>query len=455
MDITPLSLHQLLSRTKTALKSAMPSSYWILAEISEMKVNYSGHCYLELIDKENDRDQIRAKARATIWSATFRMLRPYFETTAHTELRPGLKIMVKVIVEFHEIYGFSLNISDIEPSYTIGELARQKQEVINRLIMEGVFEMNRKLHFPDIPKKIAVISSKTAAGYGDFTNQILNNPFGYRFHMKLFPAVMQGDEAEQSIVNALERIFSHEGFFDVVVIIRGGGAQSELNCFNSYWIASHICQFPIPVLTGIGHEQDETIADLVAHTRLKTPTAVAEFLISRFREADERINELTAQFSESLDAKLKSERDRLDRCMLTFKPAIREKLFIHASHVRDLNMSIAGSSRQLTSRHSMRISKLADRIQTDIKGMFMGLTYRQQELKTRLESTCKSHLNSQSHLLSMHEEKNRYLDPFKILARGYSITYNEGKALRNNEGIRPGELLETRLYKGSLKSKTI
>ncbi|MBN1158269.1 MAG: exodeoxyribonuclease VII large subunit [Bacteroidales bacterium] len=455
MNDAPLTLYQLLNRTKTALKSAMPASCWILAEISEMKVNYSGHCYLELIEKEEDNDQIRAKARATIWSATFRMLKPYFETTTHAELRSGLKILVRVTVEFHEIYGFSLNINDIEPSYTIGEMARQKQEIINRLISEGVFEMNRKLPFPDIPKTIAVISSKTAAGYGDFMDQILDNPFGYGFHIKLFPAVMQGDDAEKSIVKALERIFAYADFFDVVVIIRGGGAQSELNCFNNYWIASHVCQFPLPVLTGIGHEQDETIADLVAHTHLKTPTAVAEYLISRFRAADERINELTAQFSESLAAKLGSERDRLNRYMMTFKPAIREKIFGHAAYIRNLQLSMAGSSRQMISKHSIRIGKFSGRIRTNLKGLFLGLAYRQLELKTRLTSAGKNILNVHSQLLRLHEEKNRVLDPFKVLERGYSITYHNGKALRNNEGIRSGALLETRLHKGRLKSKTI
>ena len=326
MDNKALTLYQLLGQVKEALRNTLPFSWWVMAEISELKVNLSGHCYLELIEKEDAAESIRAKVRAIIWSSVFRMLQPYFETTTHTRLTAGIKVMVKVTAEFHELYGFSLIITDIEPSYTVGEMARQKQEVINRLKTEGVFDMNKALIIPALPGKIAVISSKTAAGFGDFMDQLTGNPSGYKFYMKLFPAVMQGDEAEQSIIHAFDRIYAHEDFFDVVVIIRGGGAQSDLNCFNSYWLAAHICQFPLPVLTGIGHEQDETIADLVAHTRLKTPTAVAEFIISLYQQADENIKELSMALFDVVSEKVSVEKERLNEFLFTLKPAVKEIL---------------------------------------------------------------------------------------------------------------------------------
>lgn len=433
MDSTPLSLLELLDQTKSALRTAMPSSYWILAEINEMKVNYSGHCYLELIDKEDDSEQIRAKARATIWAATFRMLRPYFETTVQTELVAGLKIMVKVTVEFHEIYGFSLNIKDIEPSYTLGELAKQKKQVIEKLKAEGVFDMNRELHLEALPRKIAIVSSKTAAGFGDFADQLLNNSYGYKFYVKLFPAVMQGDGAEQSIISALDRVFTYEHFFDLVVIIRGGGARSDLGCFDGYLLTSHICQFPLPVFTGIGHEQDETIADLVAHTRLKTPTAVAEYLINIFRQADDHINELTSVLLEAVTSQVNEETDKLNRYLLIFKPAVKERLSAHKSGIRFLGMGITSLAKQFLARDEAALNRQ----------------------KYRLTVLSASFINNKKHVIDMLLKKNNYLDPFLILKRGYSVTYYKGKALKDPKPVKEDDTIETKLHGGMLISKAL
>ena len=455
MENGPLSLYQLLNETRTALKSAMNGPYWILAEISELKVNYSGHCYLELIDKDEKSDTIRAKVRATIWSGTYRMLQPYFETTAGIDLAPGIRIMVLVTVELHELYGFSLNITDIEPSYTLGEAARQKQEIIDRLVSEGVFEMNKTLLFPDIPKRIAVISSETAAGFEDFMHQMNENIYGYVFHIKLFMAVMQGDETERSIISALEQVYAREDQFDVVVIIRGGGSQAELSSFNNYWVASHICQFPLPVLTGIGHERDETIADMVAHSKLKTPTAVAEYLISKFREADEKITELTDNLADDINERLDFERNRLERLILTFKPSISEKLKKHASGLRSFNIDIAKSSRHLISKHTSRINKQASGLQSVMKGIMLRITHRYEVIGNKLSNSSRLMLEKQAHLISLFEKRNQYLDPFKILERGYSVTYHNGKALRKSDLLPSGTEIETRLHKGRLKSRII
>jgi len=432
MENPPLSLYQLLDQVKSVVKNNMASGYWLVAEISELKVNYSGHCYLELIEKETA-GAIKAKARATIWASVFRMLQPYFETTTRAALSAGMKVMVRVSVEFHEVYGFSLNITDIEPSFTLGEMAKQKQEIINRLISEGVFEMNKALVLPALPRNVAVISSRTAAGFGDFENQLNSNPYGYRFYIKLFPAVMQGEEAEASIIAALDKIYEKDDFFDIVVIIRGGGSQSELSCFNNYWLAYNICQFPLPVLTGIGHEQDESIADLVAHTKLKTPTAAAEFLIGRFHEADNAINQLTLAFTESVTDRVEEEKTRLDRIWLLLKPVVKEHLSDSAGSLRMHGVRLQGCVERRILKETGVLNRWVDNVGEDSRKF----------------------LNRKLHALEILEQRARYLDPFIILKRGYSVTYYNGKALKDPAAIAGNEMIETRLSEGMLKSKTI
>ena len=253
-----LTLSDLNKIIRDCLDANLDPSYWVIAEISEMKTNQKGHCYLELVEKKDD--DILAKARATIWSYTYRNLSMWFETTTGESLKPGLKILANVSVSFHEIYGLSLNIRDIDASFTIGERSRRRQEVINKLKEDGVFDMNREIPLPLVPQRVAIISSPTAAGYQDFTDQLRQNEFGYGFSITLFKALVQGKEAESSINNALHSIFKHTAKYDIVVLIRGGGAAVDLECFDSYNVASHIAQFPLPVITGIGHEKDETIA---------------------------------------------------------------------------------------------------------------------------------------------------------------------------------------------------
>jgi exodeoxyribonuclease VII large subunit len=453
MENQSVSLYQLLGQVKQSLKIGLPSAFWVVAEISELKVNYNGHCYLELIEKESTGESIKAKARATIWASAYRMIRPYFETSTHTTLAAGIKVLIKVTAEFHELYGFSLNITDIEPSYTVGEMARQKQEIINRLVSEGVFDMNKSLPLPDLPRRIAVISSRTAAGLGDFMDQLTRNAFGYRFYVKLFPAVMQGEEAEQSIIAALDKVFKYEWFFDVVVIIRGGGAQSELNCFNGYWLAYHICQFPLPILTGIGHEQDETIADLVANTRLKTPTAVAEFLIGSFRQADENINELSVTLTDVATALVEKHKQRLSRFMLILRPAVRKCLAEVAGNLNLLSIRVNGSVRRMILRESGVITRRGDRLNRLSKEFMILASHRVTMKSQRIREIILKFLEHKTHSLEMLERKSIYLDPFLILKRGYSVTYYNGKALKDPETVPENGDLSTRLAGGILKSK--
>ncbi len=296
MKESQLSLLELNQLIKDTLDDAFATPVWVKAEISEMTVNRTGHCYLELVDVDPSSKEVLARARATIWSYSFRMLRPYFETTTGQSFTQGIKILVSVKVEYHPVYGMSLNIRDIDPSYTMGDMARKRREIIVQLQEDGVYDMNRELELPLVPQRVAIISSPTAAGLQDFMDQLNNNQRNIQFYTKLFPAVMQGTETAGSIINALELVFQYEDFFDVVCIIRGGGAQLDLASFDNYELAYHVAQFPVPVITGIGHDKDETVIDLVAHTKMKTPTAVAEFLINGAETFEQMLLELEARF---------------------------------------------------------------------------------------------------------------------------------------------------------------
>ncbi|MEZ5071922.1 MAG: exodeoxyribonuclease VII large subunit [Bacteroidales bacterium] len=271
MSESPLRLSQLLDRVRQVLDQGMEGPRWIVAEILELNVNRSGHCYMELVEKEEGSDVLLARTRATIWASRFGMLRPFFESATGSPLRSGIKILCKASVSFHSQYGFSLSVTDLDPSYTLGDLARKKQEVIRKLREEGVYDMNRDLPFPRVPQRIAVISSDTAAGYGDFMDSLVTNGPGFAFASTLFPAQMQGDGAVESIRQAFDRIFESVRNFDLVVLLRGGGSKADLECFNAYELAYYITQFPLPVCTGIGHERDESVADLVAARALKPP----------------------------------------------------------------------------------------------------------------------------------------------------------------------------------------
>jgi exodeoxyribonuclease VII large subunit len=298
-----LSLVELSSLIQETIKKNLEPSYWVVAEISDISVNQKGHCYLELI--QNEEDKLIAKSRATIWSYTYRNLSTWFQGITGQPLAEGMKILANVKINFHELYGYSLNIQDIDANYTLGEKERSKIETINRLVADGVFDMNRELELPLVPQKIAVISSPTAAGYGDYIHQLDYNSYGYKISNKLFPAVVQGSEAPESIIAALHQILS-QGDFDLVVLIRGGGSQVDLECFNNYDLCSHIAQFPTPIITGIGHERDDTIADMVANTKQKTPTAAAEFILQGFIAYETTVNDLLQLISKNANAHLQS-----------------------------------------------------------------------------------------------------------------------------------------------------
>ncbi|MEG1672378.1 MAG: exodeoxyribonuclease VII large subunit [Alistipes sp.] len=279
-----LTLSELQRLVRQSLEERFPLPVWVSAEIADLKVNYSGHCYLELVEKGGENGVPTAQARAVIWRSSYPRLAAQFEAETSQRLAAGIRILAKVAVNYHELYGFSLQINDIDPAYTLGDMERQRQETIAQLQKDGVWEMNHETPLPTTIQRVAVISSANAAGYRDFCKELESSI--YRVDCTLFDAFMQGAAAEESIVAALCSIADRQGEFDAVVIIRGGGSTSDLNCFNGYRICSYIAQFPLPVITGIGHDKDTSVADLVAHTALKTPTAVAGWLIERLSQSD-------------------------------------------------------------------------------------------------------------------------------------------------------------------------
>ena len=278
----PIGLLALQEQVKRHLEDHFFESVWLQAEISELKQNPSGHCYLTLVEKDPGSNALLARASAVVWASTWRMVKPYFEAQTGRSLAPGLSVLVRVQVSYSVLYGLSLVIYDIDPSFTVGELELARQRTIARLEAEGMFDMNAQLSLPLLPRRLAVVSSPTAAGWRDFRRQLEGNEYGFRFRLQLFPAVMQGDAAPESIIGALDQIAAEADTFDAVLILRGGGGAMDLVCFDDYELAVNVAQFPLPVLTGIGHDHDFHIVDMVAHTHVKTPTALADWLLDRF-----------------------------------------------------------------------------------------------------------------------------------------------------------------------------
>lgn len=403
------SLLELNARVRDALQEALPERYWVRAEVSEARIHPSGHCYLELIEKEEHTGRTVAKARATIWATTFRLLRPWFEQSTGQLFTSGIKILVLVSPVFHELYGYSLTIHDIDPTYTLGDAARRRAAILQQLRDEGVADMNKELVWPPLPQRFAIISSPSAAGYGDFMNQLQNNPYGYRVYTALFPASMQGEQTERSIIEALDRIASHEELFDGVVIIRGGGATSDLNSFDSYPLAANVAQFPLPVITGIGHERDDTVIDLVANTRVKTPTAAAEWIIARLHEADLHVAGLSLSISEAVRDRLQREKQTLQRTTSAL-PMLVERRILNERHKSELWLEHI--------KHALRSRLDAERSRLD-------------QLATTVE----------------------LVSPQSLLQRGYSLTLHQGRVVKSVTDLAPGETIETLLADGSVVSR--
>ena len=384
---------------------------WLRAEISELREAANGHCYLELVEKSAETDEITAKIKANIWANVYRILKPYFESSTGEKLRSGIKILVSATVEYHKTYGFSININDIDPVFTIGELAARRQQIIRKLQEEGIVDMNRELAFPILPQRIAVISSPTAAGFGDFMHQIENNGYNFAFYVKLFPATMQGERAEQSIIAALEKIYEHSDLFDIVLIIRGGGATADLACFDSFELAANCAQFPLPIIAGIGHQRDVSILDMVAHTSVKTPTAAAELLLAYMSEAEESATELLQQIIQNINSKF----DQQEHFFTNIKWKIKQSL----------------------------INKISAK------------TIDCERKKNRLKTATHKIFFEQQNKLALIERGIEAHSPTFLLKHGYSITTLNGKRLLSAKNIKSGEKIRTFLTDGEINSLTI
>jgi len=452
MQHEPLTLSDLTKRVKEKITSSFPGLVWVIAEISEIRTNRTGHCYLELIEKSSAKEDIIAKTRGTIWSFTYRMIKPYFEDATGQTLKAGMKVLFKATVEFHEVYGFSLNIKDIDPNYTLGDIERKKRETIQRLEKEGIIEMNKETYLPPVPQKIAIISSPTAAGYQDFVHQLENNPERFKIYHHLFPAVVQGDNAPGSIIFALERIFEYEDFFDAVVLIRGGGSSADLMCFDDYDVASNIAQFPLPVLTGIGHERDISVSDMVAHTHLKTPTAVAEFIIQRITDFHLYLGGLETAFTDIVMRKLAENRQQIKLIAQRISPLVINSIDKQNKHLENIARSIKRSTTGYVNMQDQKFGHYIDMAgyltQKTIKAKSRDIQFYKSKLK--IETTNYLRLKAQKNYLL--EETNKLSDPVNILNKGYSITYKNDKIIKSVSKLETGDSIETILRDGKVIS---
>ena len=401
------SLLELNRLVRATIEDTLCEQYWLEAEIGQIGEN-NGHCYLEFIQKVEGHNTPVARAKAKCWRNVWGSVRPYFEHTTGQTLTLGMKVLVLVHPDFHEAFGFSWIVDDIDPRFTLGDMARRRQEIIRQLKAEGVFDLNRELPLPLFTQRIAVISSSTAAGYGDFCRQLEENKRGFRFSVTLYESLMQGEGVERSIISALDKINAHIDDYDCVVIIRGGGATSDMSGFDSLLLAENVANFPLPVITGIGHDRDECILDMVSHTRVKTPTAAAAFLIDRLEQVARRIDDAADRITSYVQHRMEIEKMRLSR-----------------------------NAERIPILFSLVKSKQENKLET---------------LNQRITSAVQRLIDRRRHTLDILEQRTKSLDPTLLLQRGYSITLVNGHALRSPSAVKPGDVIVTCLADGTVKS---
>lgn len=409
MTPAAISLAQLNARVAATVAAGEGlRGVWVVAETSDLRVS-GGHCYMELIDKDPDTGKAVARLRATVWASRWAAVNSAFRAATGVSLGSDMKVMLCVSVAFHPLYGLSATVTDINPEYTLGDLLRRRREMVERLRAEGIIDLNRSLEWPEVPWRVAVISSAGAAGYGDFINQLYNNRYRLRFTTRLFPAVLQGESTAPSIIAALEDVAADGDEWDCVVIIRGGGATGDLASFDDYALAANIAMFPLPVVIGIGHERDVTLLDYVANMRVKTPTAAAEWLIDRGEQALDRLRTLGADILAAATAATATARRRLDymsgQLPLLAQGAIeRQKTRTGEAVTAELETSL----RNITMRRSERLQALATLLET--------------------------------------------LSPEATLRRGFSISRVDGHAITSAAEAPPGAVIVTTLADGTVTS---
>ena len=425
-----LSLYELNSLVRDVISMSLPDSYWVEAELSEAREGYGGHCYMELIEKDEHSNTPIAKAHASCWRNRWMLLKPHFERVTGQRIHAGMKVLLKVHAQFHENYGFSWIVDDIDPTYTMGDMARKRMEIIQTLKEEGVFDLQKELKLPMFCQRIAVISSATAAGYGDFCNQLADNGYGLQFTTALFAATMQGEGVEQSVISALNRINEEWENWDCVVIIRGGGATSDLSGFDTLALAENVANFPLPIITGIGHERDESVLDMISFQRVKTPTAAAAFLVDHLTEVYARIEDAQEAIVNYVKRRLQVERMKFER-LSTQIPTLFSLVKVRQSNRLD----------QLLNRLKVK----AERIPAD------GL-HRLEMLEARLKEPVARKLERELHRVEMLSQRAIAQDPERLLSRGYSITLKDGKSIKDASQLKAGDEIETRFAKGVAKA---
>ena len=424
-----LSLFELNSLVREALEEYVTDEYWVEAELASAHES-GGHCYMELIQKEDGSNTPIARASARCWRSTWALLKPHFERETGQTLRGGLKVLLQVYPQFHENFGFSWIVTDIDPTYTLGDMARRRQEIIRRLKEEGVFDLNKELELPLFAQHIAVISSDSAAGYGDFCKQLSENKQGFKFAVELFSAVMQGEQVEQTVIAALNEINERREDFDCVVIIRGGGSTSDLSGFDTLALAENVANFPLPVITGIGHDRDESVLDMVSHTRVKTPTAAAAFLIEHLQDVYSLIVEAEEDVIRCVTDRLQKERLRINRLIELLPKQLAA--FLTAQHAR--------------------LGRLIELLPRQTAACLTGQRGNLDLLAATMRSVLERRMLQENHRMEILEHRVDAVNPEKLLQRGYSITRSNGRVVRSPEQLKAGDEIETTMEKGTVKS---
>lgn len=424
-----LTLYELNNLVRRSIEVTLTDEYWVEAELSDVRES-RGHCYMELIQKDEGSATPVARASAKCWRQTWAVAHSYFVRLTGQALHAGMKVLLKVYPQFHEAYGFSWIVTDIDPTYTLGDMARKRQEIIRQLKAEGVFDLNKQLPMPMFAQRIAVVSSETAAGYGDFCAQLNDNEYGFRFTVRLFPAIMQGEQVERSVVNALNAINHDADDFDCVVIIRGGGATSDMSGFDTLTLAENVANFPLPIITGIGHDRDECVLDMVSHTRVKTPTAAAAFLVNNLKAVADGLDAAANAIARTAVGRMDREKLRLG--------GVATRIPILFSMVK--------------TRHDGLLRLLYNRLAAAMKRRMTNENHRIATVETRFPTLVAAKLSAAHHGLDLLEQRTNALDPKLLLRRGYSVTLHKGKPVRDAAVLKAGDEVETIVEKGTFKS---
>ena len=475
IEETIYRLSDLLDELQMVVRSTFDRSYWVIAEIVSVSEAKNGHLYLEIAEKEND--FLQAKIRANIWSKTKSRILSEFEHVTNQSLKKGMKVLVNVTIDFHTVFGLSLNILDIDPNFSLGEIERQKQATLLKLEQEGLIDFNKQHVLPLAFQSIAIVSSETAAGYQDFLKQLSDNTYDYKFKTMLFQSTMQGKTAAESIIQALDKIENGDSPFDVVVLIRGGGSTLDLNCFDEYSLAVRLAQSQFPIFTGIGHERDTSIADKVAHTQFKTPTAVADYIVAHNRDFEIMLGTLSESINQYTFDLIDDQKQNISNLSKNLIYISQQKLHKNAKLLEQQNFNYQKAANNRLVRAGFRLDKISHILKHDLKIRF-------QQMDQNLENRFIKIIYNSKNLLQIHKHKtdqykkslsrqslqrvqssslqieqmNQLIhlsDPKQILKKGFSITRVNGQLLRSIRNVSKEEILSTELYDGILESKII